>query len=262
MKTNHKLLLLLFFLAVLLPAAGLPARGQAVLPRWEKEPSAEQIIRHEGFTVSYNNKDACPNWVAWELTPEEASANVTGRTDFFTEDPLAEGKQASYKDFKRTPEGYERGHMAPSADFKWSKTANEQTFYFTNICAQNHVLNEGMWLELEQRCRTYAKMYRNPVQIVCGPVFKENEHTYFSQKNIRIPHSFFKAILVKAKGRTYGIAFIMHNQPISAMDDIFRYEVSFDYLREITGLDPFPGMEYTEPGKKFPFNISWKKPQK
>lgn len=34
-------------------------------------PQQEQIIRHTGYTVSYNKELKLPNWVSYELTREE-----------------------------------------------------------------------------------------------------------------------------------------------------------------------------------------------
>ena len=38
--------------------------------------------------------------------------------------------------------GWDKGHMAPVADMKWSEQSMYESFYLTNICPQNHTLNE------------------------------------------------------------------------------------------------------------------------
>lgn len=249
---------LLFLLLSLLSSLILPA--QNILPRWEGPIPTEQRLLHEGFTVSYNSDTKCPNWVAWTLTPEEAAADVTGRTDFFTTDPLVSGPQAEYKDYSRNKYGLDRGHMAPSADFKWSVKANEETFYLTNICPQNHTLNEGLWLETEQRCRVYAKRYSTPVHIVCGPLFGETPDT-IGENRVWVPEAFFKCILLETNGTHYAIAFIIPNQDISVQEDLFEFIVESKLFTAKTGLRPFPGIRFSEPGKAFPFDIPWKKPK-
>ncbi len=232
-----------------------------ITPKWLKKPQAEQILQHTGFTVSYNNVTKCPNWVAWTLTKEKAGADITGRTDFFTTDPMVSGPQAEYRDYSNNIYKYDRGHMAPSADFKWDRKANEETFYLTNICPQNHTLNEGLWLELEQRCRTWAKLYNATVHIVCGPLFGI-EHLLIGNNLVEVPERFFKAIFLEdGNGRAYGIAFILPNLPLDVQQDIFMYQVPMQTIRSEAGIDPFPGMSFAEPGKAHPFNISWKKPK-
>ena len=256
---NHSLRLLLLSTFLLI---AIPLGAQSVLPTWTATPKAEQILTHEGFTVSYNNKTRCPNWVAWELTPEEAASEVTGRTDFFTTDPLVKGPQAEYKDYSRNNFRMDRGHMAPSADFRWSITANEQTFYLTNICPQDHTLNEGLWLELEQRCRAYAKRYGTNVDIICGPLFKNGYRRYIGSNLVRVPDGFFKAIRMTVRQKTYLIAFIFPNHPLDAQDDIFNYTVTAQEFIERTGLIPFPEYKDISTEKGYPWNIPWKKPKK
>ena len=231
--------------------------GQILIPEWKTPPKAEQIIRHEGFTVSYNSVTKCPNWVSWDLTPEEASSEVTGRTGVFATDPLAEGPQAEDSDYTRNKYGLDRGHMAPSADFKWSRTANEQTFWLTNVCPQDHTLNEGLWLELEQRCRAYAKRYKTTLQIVCGPIHEKVPNS-IGKNLVYVPVAFFKVVSMTVKGKPYGIAFIFPNSPLSVNDNIFMYAVELEEIERQTGLD-LSWMKGKEKQNENPWDIPWKK---
>ena len=237
--------------------------AQSLLPAWQTPPESEDILVHEGFTVSYNHTTLTPNWSAWYITSKRLAQTVTGRTDFFTVDPLVkDGPQAEYRDYSGNGLNLDRGHMAPSADFTWSKAANEQTFYLTNICPQDHALNEGLWLELEQRCRSYAKMYDTAVHVVCGPIYDDNR-TYIGKKNkVEVPDAFFKAIMFSEGGTNYAAAFIMPNKPLDIQQDVFDYIVPVEAITRQTGIIPFPGMRFKEPENSHPFNINWKKPNK
>ena len=252
---------IILFLLSLFIACSLLA--QSVSPSWQTPPESEEILVHEGFTVSYNHVTLTPNWSAWDITPERLAKTVTGRTDFFTVDPaVKDGPQAEYRDYSNNGLNLDRGHMAPSADFTWSKTANEQSFYLTNICPQSHALNEGLWLELEQRCRSYAKMYKTTVHVICGPIY-DNDRTYIGNANkVEVPDAFFKAVLFSEGGTNYAAAFIMPNEPLDVQQDIFDYLVPVEAVTRQTGLVPFPGVRYVERGKAHPYNISWKKPNK
>ena len=42
---------------------------------------SSEIITHKGFTVSYNPQLLIPNWVAWELTPQEEPGQPAEATD-------------------------------------------------------------------------------------------------------------------------------------------------------------------------------------
>jgi endonuclease G len=52
-----------------------------------------------------------------------------------------------------TGSGYDRGHIAPSADRTRNETDNSSTFEMTNMMPQVPELNRGVWGDLEEYCR-------------------------------------------------------------------------------------------------------------
>ena len=115
-----------------------------------------ETIKHRlAYTVSYNHDTRQPNWVAWTLTRAHASGKLK-RGDF--EDdmdmPSPKGTKADYFNT-----GFDRGHMCPAGDNKWSQQAMDECFLMTNMCPQNHSLNAGVWNTIEQQCRNWAKQY-------------------------------------------------------------------------------------------------------
>ena len=95
-------------------------------------------LQRTGYTVSYNNFYKTPNWVAWELTRQETKGDEE-RKNRFVPDPDLPEPRVEHADY--THSSYDRGHMAPAADMKWSKKAMEESFYMSNICPQNQKLN-------------------------------------------------------------------------------------------------------------------------
>ena len=189
---------------------------------------SEQVIEHKGFTVSYNEALLIPNWVAWELTAEEASADVVSRTDEFLPDPLVKGRQADTRDYTGT--GYDRGHMAAAADMKWDRQAMVESFYMTNVCPQDPKLNAGVWLELEQKCRWWAKRY-GTVWIACGPLFIRSEAKALGDCDVAVPDAFFKcvAMRVKEKGspeRWTLAAFVLPNTNLDGSTGDYLFSVA------------------------------------
>ena len=116
------------------------------LPRVIKN-QPEQVIQHLGYTVSYNPEWLVPNWVAYELTNFETGGEQE-RKNHFKPDPLVNGDPVVTSDYSNS--GYDRGHMAPAADMKWSEQAMRESFYMTNMCPQLHNLNAGDWKDLEE----------------------------------------------------------------------------------------------------------------
>lgn len=201
-------------------------------PRLETKRK-EQLIEHEGFRISYNANWCIPNWVAYELTKEETRGDVE-RTDYFDIDPTVSGRQARFSDYSHT--GYDRGHMAPAGDMKWSKEAMDACFYLTNICPQNHNLNKGDWNDLEMKCRDWARRY-GKVWIVTGPIVTSQEPKTIGSRHVVVPDAFYKVILAKKDGRYEGVGFVMNNADGNGdiMDDCH----SIDEVENLTGIDFF-----------------------
>ena len=161
----------------------------------------EQLIEHMAYTVSYNNDWKLPNWVAYELTKEETVGEVE-RCDGFSPDPKVKGEAVVHGDYTRNPGKYDRGHMAPAADMKWSESAMQESFYTTNICPQNANLNRGDWNDIEELVRDYAQRYGS-VYIVCGPIVGDAPEYMGNYQRIAIPDAFYKAILRKGRHSAY-----------------------------------------------------------
>lgn len=199
----------------------------------------EKIIEHTGYTLSFNREHNNPNWVAWELTADEAAGTLP-RDDNFQPDPeIAENHQVVHADYKGS--GYDRGHMAPAADMKWSSRAMAECFYMSNICPQTHTLNAGGWETLESACRRWAKQ-EGAVYIVCGPVYKGSKHKTIGQHlKITVPEGFFKVVLSMNKGKEKAIGFYYANS--NAKQTMQATATTVDDIEARTGMDFFVNID-------------------
>jgi endonuclease G len=196
-----------------------------------------QVIQRTGYTLAYDKKTKTPQWVAWELTKEETKGNHE-RTDKFLPDPNVEGAKVVTTDY--TGSGYDRGHMAPAGDMKWSKKAMEESFYMSNICPQIHHLNTGDWNELEANTRKWARRYGS-VYVTCGPIYNGSRRTQYIGKNrVKVPDAFFKVILIQSPKKTCALGFFFENE--AGQRPLNEYLVSIDYLEQTTGIDFFPAL--------------------
>lgn len=197
----------------------------------------EVILCKSSFIISYNVSTLCPNYVAWRLTPDRIRGKVQ-RTEQFSEDMvLGERTRVTTQDYVGS--GYDRGHMCPAGDNKHDPTAMGESFMMTNVCPQNHALNEGDWNELEQQCRQWVRDYGD-LYIVCGPVFKgKNPQKIGKRKHVKVsvPDSFYKVILSMGN-RPKAIGFIYPNQTVHA--EMRSYAVSVDEVERQTGIDFYP----------------------
>lgn len=193
-----------------------------------KKGTEEQLIKHIGYTTSYNQIWCEPNWVAWELTRSEANGKYPRRGSY-TQDPLVTGMSALTYDYSGT--NWDRGHMAPAGDMKWSEQAMLESFYLSNICPQNYVLNNGLWRYLEERTRGWAK-FHGSVYVCCGPIVGETYET-IGQNAVAIPEGFFKVCCIIKGNRYNAIGFIFPNEECPG--DLWDYACPVDKVEKITG---------------------------
>lgn len=174
------------------------------------DPVPNQILKREGYTLSYNRTTKCANWVAWKLTKDHTDGIWSRKGLKYIEDIEAEYPRQEVWDWKINPKRYDHGHMCPAGDNKWSQIAMEQSFLLTNMCPQNRHLNSGDWKELEEKCRDWANEY-GEIYIVCGPIFYDGKkETIGGSKEIWVPDAFYKVILCM-KGMPKAIGFIYSN---------------------------------------------------
>lgn len=194
------------------------------------KPRSEVILHRAGYTLSYNPQWKIPNWVAWTLTPGRFK-EVVSRTDKFLPDPELPDPVTT-DDYRRA--GFDRGHMCPAADNKWSLQAMKESFYMSNICPQHHNLNRGDWKELEDACREWT--YENGrIYVVCGPVLYNRSHRTIGTHRVVVPEAFYKVVLSLTPAKAIG--FIYKNT--SGNHPLDSYTNTVDEVERITGIDFF-----------------------
>lgn len=198
-------------------------------------PQQEQIIRHTGYIVSYNKELKLPNWVSYELTREETKGKEK-RNNRFIADPLVKGIIATNADYARS--GYDKGHMAPAADMKWSPQAMKESFYFSNMCPQHPQLNRRGWKNLEEKIRDWA-IADSAIIIICGPIITKQPKTIGKNK-VAVPQQYFKVILSPFVRPMRAIGFLFNNR--QALEPLSTYAVTVDSIERLTNMDFFASL--------------------
>jgi endonuclease G len=203
-----------------------------------KARAGGQILERTGYTLCYDADLKTPQWVAWELTKEEVTTGNEKRADSFVADPDVKGAKAYTQDY--TGSGYDRGHMAPAGDMKWSKKAMEESFYLSNICPQAPNLNRGDWNDLEETCRKWAKKYGR-IYIACGPIYKSKSPQRIGNHKVGVPDAFYKVVLLNVDEAPQAIGFVFPNE--AGNNALEHYVRSVDEVEELTNIDFFPALE-------------------
>ena len=171
--------------------------------------------------------------MGWELTREETRGKED-RKDRFVPDPDLPEPRVEHADYTRS--GYDRGHMAPAADMKWSEEAMAQSFYMSNICPQNQKLNRDDWGDLEEACRGWARKYGR-VYIVCGPIYDKKHPKRIGKHQVAVPDRFFKVVLIENRKNPIAMGFLFNNA--AHHQALEKYQVPVDSVETVTGLDFF-----------------------
>jgi len=193
---------------------------------------ADQIVDREGYALGYCEAWEQARWVAYRLTADEVLNQATRRIDNFQPDPDIRTGSATLDDYRGS--GYDRGHLAPAADMKWSGQAMQECFYLSNICPQDRSCNAGIWNEIENTVRGFACAEQR-VFIVTGPVVGKNPKTIGANK-VAVPDGFYKVVFDETAPQKM-IAFYVPNRPMQGKPS--DYVCTVDKIEEITGLDFF-----------------------
>lgn len=196
----------------------------------------DRLCTYAGYTLSYNTEWRLPNWVAYELLRSELAAQVPRRDNFRPDESLPLDEQAGLADYRRS--GFDRGHMAPAADMRWSAESMSHSFYLTNICPQTPGLNQGDWKRLEDKIRDWARE-DSAIVIVCGPLVASGDTTIGPHK-IKVPSAYYKVVLSPYADPPRGIGFIFENIPGRQRRPLDSYAVTIDSVENRVRIDFFP----------------------
>ncbi|MBL0358807.1 MAG: DNA/RNA non-specific endonuclease [Chitinophagaceae bacterium] len=205
----------------------------------------EQLVRHSALVLDYSEKFEQARWVAHIITPDVTSGTVFRTNDFRPDEKVSTGSAVEEDYFLKKMKadstweydgfGYDRGHLAPSADFRWSKIALSESYYYSNMSPQLADFNRGSWGDLEDAIRGY--LFRNPktqLYVVAGPLLEDGLPRIERGKNkVSIPKMYWKAVLDLTNHKAIG--FMMPNENITRPLNTFA--VSINDIEKATGLD-------------------------
>lgn len=208
-----------------------------------------------GYALAHDPSRKTPIWVAERLTRERAMADAT-RKDKFAPDPdLLKGMRAELADYKGT--GYDRGHMAPNADFNWSAEAAAESFYLSNMVPQvGRGMNQGIWKELEAAVRLWA-VRRGQVYVYTGPIYEGRTKT-IGKGRVAVPKALYK--IVFDPETLESATFIMPNKVLK-LSDLMQYVSSITEVEDRTGLIFLSDVALLNPGdiKNKKAVVTWEK---
>lgn len=202
----------------------------------EHDPAT--LVPHAGFTVSYHEAWEQAAWVAYILRGSDLDLPWTERRNTFRPDPDVPTGSSVPDDYRGS--GYDRGHLAPFADFAWNPERADETFFMSNVSPQNRAFNQGIWRELEELVRAWARR-DGRLYVVSGPVTSLPPLRTIGRRNrVAVPAAYFKVILDLEGDEQKGIGFLLPNTESDR--PLLDYAVPIDSVEATLGYDMFPDL--------------------
>ncbi len=190
-----------------------------------------QTVFHAAMTLNYSESHEQAHWVAHVIDPLITIGSAK-RTNDFREDPDVKSGSAQKEDYLKS--GYDRGHLAPAADFRWSARAMSESFFYSNMSPQKPELNRGRWNDLEEVLRKYVEANNRPLYVVTGPVLRK-ELLKIGPNGVSVPEFYYKVVADLECVPPRGIAFLLPNESCPKM--VKDYAVTIDSVEKVTGIN-------------------------
>lgn len=192
--------------------------------------SNEIILNKKHIVISYDNKFNIPYYVGEELTYSISHGNVSRRSSFISEPSVT---NITHKSFSGS--GFDRGHLAPAADFRGSYQGMFDCYSICNVAMQDPKLNRNYWMQLEELVRKQTT-YCDKVYVITGTIISPSIVPY---NDIYIPIQFWKAIIgIKDNKKVVSCAWIYNND--SSVQTVESTKCTIHSLEKILGYDLFP----------------------
>lgn len=210
-----------------------------------------EIRNYDHYSVCYREAYEQAEWSAYCLDDSELVKNAK-RGDDFRPDPEISTGTATLADYKGS--GYDRGHLAPAADFAFDQKAMSDTFYMSNMSPQAGGFNRGIWKDLESQVRVWGEKFGR-IYVISGPVLDEPASAYdtIGKNQVSVPKYYYKVLLIPLYAddddksskddvqSVSAIGFILPNEKCN--DSYFNYVKTVDEVEQATGLDFFSILE-------------------
>lgn len=228
--------------------------GNLFVAHWTRE-GGDSVMT---YCLEYDRTKYHSRWVAFRFDGSTRDKSVSRKSydikPQYPADPvlkklLADIGSSQYIENDASFNGYNHGHLCASADRLYSRQANDNTFYMTNMSPQLGNFNSYYWVTLENQVQRLGRneKFADTLYVVKGGTIAEGQIIrYVANERIAVPKYYFMALLKVKNGVYSSIAFLMEHKdygynhgnyaPLSAMAG---HAVSVAWLEEKTGINFF-----------------------
>jgi len=154
------------------------------------EIHCDQVIHKKVIDICYNYKAKGANYVTYDIFGELVNkVNLKKRPRFYTEKTLPSKYRTKYSDYTYSTSSkdksvrFDRGHLAPDADFDYDKKILRKIYTMANIIPQVSVVNQKTWTKVEAYERLLAKKFGS-LHVVTGVDYNDPDN-YLVKRDIK-----------------------------------------------------------------------------
>lgn len=192
---------------------------------------SDKILCRAGYALGYNYSNKTADWVVYRVTKNSVHGFNYDRLDNFVEDEdIPKRYRSTASDYDEPV--YDRGHMAPSEAIDFSRLANDETFYYSNMVPQLDKFNRhGLWKKSENLTRKIV-ISRMLLYVIAGTHYEGSTKSIGGNK-VRVPSHFYKIIYDPVNDDVIAFWFPHTNSPASK--DLKDYIKTIKYIENKTG---------------------------
>ena len=236
------------------------ASTDASLARWEMpatDTSCDYITHYTSdgllnYAMEYSKEKMHSRWVAYRYD-SKLKAQVTSRSDEWGVEPFYNNNK-TYQIATGFFGGYNRGHLVGSAERLYSREANVQTFYMSNMSPMNGNFNSIYWGEIETLVRNWGRNCGagDTLYVVKGGTLDSLlttttvRNTLGETVQMAVPKYYYIAVLsLSSEGKAKAIGFWIEHKDFkdSSLSNLKKIRqaaaCTIDELEERTGIDFF-----------------------
>lgn len=236
------------------------ASTDASLARWEMpatDTSCDYITHYTSdgllnYAMEYSKEKMHSRWVAYRYD-SKLKAQVTNRSDEWGVEPFYNNNK-TYQIATGFFGGYNRGHLVGSAERLYSREANVQTFYMSNMSPMNGNFNSIYWGEIETLVRNWGRNCGagDTLYVVKGGTLDSLlttttvKNTLGETVQMAVPKYYYIAVLsLSSEGKAKAIGFWIEHKDFkdSSLSNLKKIRqaaaCTIDELEERTGIDFF-----------------------
>jgi len=199
-------------------------------PEYQAQPGDQEIC-HTNYAVIHRCSVKAPVAVFEQLNMAAMTGPAKRKNDFRPDPQVTPSCSATLADYATVGRTHDRGHMAPAGNNTQTDAIMSESFFLSNMVAQNNTNNRGIWKQLETWERAWAQAPGTDFYIVSGGIYDPGHPV--TGNGLGIPTRLYKIVIEKNSKNVQ--AYLMPNAALPVAD-LPKYQVPIAAVEQATGM--------------------------